>query len=461
MIFLRLFLGWLFQAGPFAFLCFQPFVKQLRFPMKKTGFLTAGLFFGLAAVFALSGCALHEKLPPNHQLFTTVNLVFIITLIPCLLWYLYAVTAVWQKKLFVFFYTITGALMITSLSNLILTKLLSNVELYDGLPYRGYTLPVLLLMTVVLLPVLSLTLRQHCRLLLDDVALKENLYLAILSAALFTILYSGLSYINYDILYNPMALFLYAALFIAIFVVYGILFKMLDILLEKLETQRKYSDTQRQLSLQEEQYRRISDNMETARRMRHDLRHHMVTLQGFLKNGETAKAEEYLEHYLLFVGECEIPKLCGNAIVNAVVGHYQMLAKEQNVRFSMRIAIPNEWIVKDMDLSVLLGNLLENALDAALTAQDNARFICLNMICSGKMLAITVDNGFHGAIEMEGERYLSTKTKHSGFGLSSVRAIAEKYSGGVEFTHDEKEFHSSVMLSIQPLTAESGSGVGA
>lgn len=93
-----------------------------------------------------------------------------------------------------------------------------------------------------------------------------------------------------------------------------------------------------------------------------------------------------------------------------------------------------------------MGNLLENAIDAADNGSAHERFIRFHMLCSGNMLAITVDNSFHGDVKMDGAQYLSSKANHSGLGLHNIEIIANKYEGGVEFTHDSQVFHSSVML---------------
>ena len=89
------------------------------------------------------------------------------------------------------------------------------------------------------------------------------------------------------------------------------------------------------------------------------------------------EAEQYLDHYLLVTKELEIPKLCDNAVVNTVADYYRMLSAEQDICFSARIAIPADLAVQDIDLSVLIGNLLENAFDAALLVEGEARFIPL------------------------------------------------------------------------------------
>ena len=427
MIFWRLFFGWLIQIGPFALLCIQPFAGQLRFPLRKTGAVMLILFAGLAAAFALTGCALHRASASDPWLFVKVNMAFFVSLIFCFLWYLYAVTASWPKKLFVFSYVLSGAFIITSISNAIATRL--HMGRSDGLPYLGCTPLILLLAAAAFLPVLLFVLKRHYQIMADSFTNRESIYISTLSIVLCVALSSGLICFGYLNLYEPMNLLLYIALLISIFAMHGICFKLLDITHEKMSAQRKYDELHCQLSLQVEQYRRISNNMEATRRMRHDLKHHMITIQGFLQGGNVKEAEQYLDHYLLVTKELEIPKLCDNAVVNT-------------------IAIPADLAVQDIDLSVLIGNLLENAFDAALLVEGEARFIRFNMACFGKMLAVTVDNGFNGTVKMEAGRYLSTKDQHSGFGLASVEAIAEKYSGGVEFTHEAEVFHSSVMLGI-------------
>ncbi len=429
---------------PFSFLCFQPFVKQYRFSTQKMIVITTGLGLWLAAAFALTGSVLHGLLPHNHQLFSAVNFVFLITLIPCFLWYLYAVQTSWPKKLFVFSYALTGAFLITSINNTIITRIYLGAN--DGLPYQGYTPLVLFLLTSAFLPILSLLLQRHYNIMQDGFTYKETIYLSALSLGLFAFLFVGLTCLGYSNLYQPMTLFLYFALLVSVFIIIGICFKILDMAHEKLSAQQKYNEVQHQLLIQEEQYRRISDNMEMVQHMRHDLRHHMVTLQSFLENGKVQNAKDYLNHFLTTAKEFTVPSLCDNDVVNTVVGHYQSLAEEQEIRFSVRISIPKELGISNIDLSVLLGNLLENAIDAVLSVDEADRNICFNMICSGKMLVIAVDNSFDGNVKQDGSRYLSTKKQHSGFGLQSVEMIAEKYSGGVEFTHDVNVFHSSVML---------------
>lgn len=447
MTFLRLFAGFLLQVIPFAVLAFYPYREHLRRSTKRSAVLTLWLILILATFFASGGCTLQHLFPPDHTLFQAVNVVFILCLIPCLLWYLYLVTEIWQKKLFIFSFALTCGLVINSINNVICTILIPYTG-YDGLPYQGWNVLILVLLTVLILPMFLLILIRYYCPVEAELTAKECTYLSGLPLFLFLLLAVGLSFIEYEYLYNPMSLFLFFALFVLVLVIYLIFFKMIYLSFEKLRSQHDASQTRHLLAIQEEQYRHICTNIENSRRMRHDMRHHIITLQGFLQRGQIQKASEYLEQYLHAVQQGELTELCRNPVVNMIVGYYHTIAVQEDIRFDARIQIPDTLPIPDIDLSVILGNLLENAIDAASRANPDERFIQFHMLCCGQMLAITMDNGFHGNIKKAENRYLSSKANHSGLGLRNIEAIADKYEGGVEFTHDLHVFHSSVMLAL-------------
>ncbi len=171
-----------------------------------------------------------------------------------------------------------------------------------------------------------------------------------------------------------------------------------------------------------------------------------MVIQGFLEHDETDKVRDYLTQYLEQTDRFTVTKVCGNPVVNMLVCHYMDLAKENDITFEPQIHIPDTLIIQNTDLSVLLGNLLENAFEAAAGASGEHRDIRLKIACPGKMLMIAAENGFNGVVRQDGERYLSTKHNHRGLGLKSIAQIAQKYDGNVEFVHNDMVFHTSIML---------------
>lgn len=212
------------------------------------------------------------------------------------------------------------------------------------------------------------------------------------------------------------------------------------------EADSEYRQMKSQVDLVNKEYEKIQKNIEECRRMRHDLIHHMCTLRGFLIDGQTKKAEEYLIQYAGNARQFEILHVCEYPVVNILIGHYHSLAQKHHIHFMPRINITRKLVIHNSDISILLGNLLQNAVEACSHMRDNRPAIQLTMMCSGNMLVITVDNSFDGTIKQQNHQYLSTKPGHTGIGLKSVTDIAEKYSGGTEFSHDGNIFHASVMI---------------
>lgn len=448
MLFVRLFTGYMVQVLPCAFLTFYASLRRLRFPVRRLAGLTAALLIGLAAVFAGAGLCLQRLMPPDETLFNAVNLVFCATLLPCLLWFLFAVTAPWQKKLFVFSFTITGSALAAIVSNTFVSSF-PMAGATDGLPYRSWAMLSQIAFSAAI-AVLSFLIIKYFYLPVEDkISPAENVYLSLLSVlalVLMTVLVIGFSTNEYNVLYRT-SLFLYLSLIVTVLVIYVVLFRVIAASYDKLAAQQEAGQARNLLTLQEEQYQRISDNIESSRRMRHDLRHHMILLQGFLQQGETERAAAYVENYLNTEKQDRVVWLCGNHTVNAVVSHYQAMAVEQGMGFTAHISVPDKLDVRNEDMAVLLGNLLENAIEAGGSGVER-RQIRFKMALSGGMLAIAVDNRFDGCISMDGGQYVSTKGQHRGIGLQSIRAIAETYGGFAEFSHEKDVFHSAVMLTL-------------
>ena len=245
-----------------------------------------------------------------------------------------------------------------------------------------------------------------------------------------------------------MSLFLFFALFILVLVIYLIFFKMMYLSYEKIHSQHDVYQARHLLSIQEEQYRHCA-SIESSRRMNHTSGTTWSLYRAFCRAGVFRVPATIWSSIWIPHGRSSSLRNCAATRWSTRWwGYYRALALQKGIRFQVRIQVPDELSVSDIDLSVILGNLLENAIDAADRGEQDERFIQFHILCSGQMLAITVDNGFQGEIKKADGRYVSSKPNHSGLGLRSIEMIADKYEGGVEFTHDPHVFHSSVMLAL-------------
>ena len=135
-------------------------------------------------------------------------------------------------------------------------------------------------------------------------------------------------------------------------------------------------------------------------------------------------------------------------IINILLHHYHRICQEESIEFVTAIPALPELSISDTDLSALLGNLLENALNGARHAISGHKYIHVHMRVQGNQFIITVDNSFDGVVEEARDTYLSTKKDHTGYGLLSVRQICKKYDGTGTFSHEGTVFHASAVITI-------------
>lgn len=121
-------------------------------------------------------------------------------------------------------------------------------------------------------------------------------------------------------------------------------------------------------------------------------------------------------------------------------------ARKASVDFSVRIQLPPSLPLREPELCSIFGNLLENALDACRECTDSAPFIRICAQEDAGHIVIAVDNTCcHPPIEENG-RFRSTKHDGLGTGTASIRSIAERYQGLVDFRYEDGIFYASVML---------------
>lgn len=441
----RLFFGFLFQVVPFGILAIYPFWNKLRITKKGAVALIVGSVVGIAAAFAISGCYLQSILPGDATLFNAVNVVFLICLIPCLVIYLTLVRASWQEKLFVFTFALTCAWSITATTDIAFT-IANRDGSFDGLPYQSWTPVLLLVLGVVFVPLLILLMKRAYLPIRDDISWKQGTVLALLAVAMFIMLASIFMITAFTDAANPLTTVLFVIVVVMVFAVYAAMLLLLRVGNERLVAQRQADCSEHLLRLQAQQINDMATMKQHDRRMRHDMRHALAGLRGFVAQGDTTAALDLIDEYSSSLPTNDTTRYCGNEAVNSLVRYYASIAKEQDVDLVVQIELHDALTISDSDLCVILGNLLDNAITAACQSDAGARWVKLGVASSGDAVSIALDNGFDGIVRKEGARYLTTKAGHSGLGLESIAYIAEKHYGSVEFSHDATVFRSSVLL---------------
>lgn len=237
----------------------------------------------------------------------------------------------------------------------------------------------------------------------------------------------------------------YLMLFGTCYVSYVVL-KVLNIAHDQLMLKEalKYADMS--LMAQKKQMDVLTSHMVETRKARHDLRQHLAVIQSYIDSNDKDALQEYIHVYQKELPPDTVELYSRNDVVNAIVCYYASLARSRGIQFEARLAFPKHCPVTDTDITVLLGNLLENAVEACAREPLEKPSIRLRIRTQYQNLFILVDNTCTHPVTFQGDTPQSSKRQGPGIGIASIREIAQRYHGITEFKVREQMFCASVML---------------
>ena len=192
----------------------------------------------------------------------------------------------------------------------------------------------------------------------------------------------------------------------------------------------------------EQMYRQV-------RGWRHDYRNHIQVMKAHLDAGRYEELDQYLRFLSDDLTSVDTVLKTGNVMVDAILNRKLNLAASQQIPVNAKAAVPPSLTVEPLDICVILGNLLDNAIEACTRISDQeARFLRVYLGTHRGQLYISVTNSAP-ALRRKGRQYLSTKIQGDhGFGLLRIDRIAAKYGGVVNRQSEEGVFATEILLPI-------------
>ena len=212
--------------------------------------------------------------------------------------------------------------------------------------------------------------------------------------------------------------------------------------------EEKDRNNQNILALQRAQYASLQSHMEEIRRARHDLRQHQNIIQAFLDSNDTAHLRSYLTAQQATIPNDSPRSFCRNYAVNLLLNHYAGLYTKEKIDFEFQVQLPEKLKSGESDVCVVIGNLLENALEACI-GQQGPYIRAVTRLKGDSGLTIIVDNTAPGPPVTDSDgNLLSTKGDTRGIGTRSIRYIARQYDGKADFQWENGMFMASVFLNL-------------
>lgn len=215
----------------------------------------------------------------------------------------------------------------------------------------------------------------------------------------------------------------------------------------------KYSKKESEWLLLMREYERQQNYIENLDRLtyklkaqRHDFNHHISCIYGLLDLNNTDEAKKYAKELLKDVQEVNNIVNIENSTILAILNNNLAVAKEKDIEVDLNIDIPKELKVNSMDISIILGNSLSNAIEACENLKK--KYIKLYMYMKGEYLIIKIKNSKEKDVFIDENSYETTKIdkENHGFGLKNIKYIVDKYDGLLKIEQSKEEFILNIAM---------------
>ncbi|WP_256132887.1 sensor histidine kinase [Anaerovorax odorimutans] len=412
----------------FAFFVFVPLKSRFRHNNMKTGILVLLLVIItiLITVFFLT----------PGMCFTKYNL------LGCLLWILSAVLVFhlaikgsWFELLFIVLVVLNLYVNILAIAKVIVSAAGVNSSAVENM----ISIVVLLLH----IPLLWLLLfKMYRRVVEFNIAFYFWKFIWIIPALAYTIFYVKIvndywKNIDYtgtgDILFSVLWSF---ATYIFFLVTLQMLIQAYNGIMAREQAKMKAA----QLQMEQEQYEKLLEQMESMARIRHDLKYHLLSMNGLAERNDMEGLQSYLHELAQGNLANEEPAICENHSLDVVLRHYAAKARKSGVSVKIQADIPRKVSIADIDLCIIFGNLVKNAVEACMDQESEPKSIELKAEAKNEQLVAMIQNTYDNRIKEHEGIYESTKHEGVGIGLSSVKRIVEKYEGLMKVDYSKTMF---------------------
>ncbi|AFA50065.1 sensor histidine kinase [Acetobacterium woodii] len=231
-------------------------------------------------------------------------------------------------------------------------------------------------------------------------------------------------------------------------VVVIVLFQNLE---QKKEEEQKRYQLQRQIKDIQSHISEIEQLYQQIKGVKHDVKNHVTTVESLIEQKNYAEATKYLSSMNKAVEILDHHFKTGNPITDVIINGKYNEAIKKNIKFQSKFAFPSDTNIDAFDLSIILNNALENAIEASQKGANG--FVTIESFRKKNTYLLMVENSYGGSIEMDETSGLPLTSKDDGnfhgMGLINLREVAKKYYGDIEIELTEDRFQLTIMIMIE------------
>ena len=203
-----------------------------------------------------------------------------------------------------------------------------------------------------------------------------------------------------------------------------------------------------QNSLIEQHYAEVENMYRTMRGWKHDWHNQLQVLSAYLDSGEYERAREYLDEVNQAILRIDTVIKTGNTMVDAILNSKISLMKSHQIQVEAEAKVPASLSVPDVDLCIIIGNLLDNAMEACFRLENGNRFVHIYIHTKGAQLYMSFTNSAGKKQKKVGNLFLSSKGSEHGFGLTRVDSLVAKNGGYLTRASEDGGYTTEVILPL-------------
>lgn len=210
---------------------------------------------------------------------------------------------------------------------------------------------------------------------------------------------------------------------------------------------RKYLNYQ--VAVMSRQVEEVNEIYMKMRGWRHDYHNHLQKLKAHLAMGQIAEAEKYLNELEGDLDGIKVKYTTGNISLDAILNSKLSIAEKEKIRINCKAETGENLSIEDVDLCVIIGNLIDNAVESCRKMPEDARrFLRIYLCIRKQQLYIAVTNSTGEVIRKLDAEYISNKRGDHGHGLKRIDLVVEKYNGYIRRANEPGVFSTEIMLPL-------------
>lgn len=241
---------------------------------------------------------------------------------------------------------------------------------------------------------------------------------------------------------------------VLIFILNIYLFSLLSKVSENAEIKGKLALYDQASDLQYRYYQEMEQKLEDSRKTVHDMKNHLQAMERLYQTGEAEKGRQYGDDLRQLLNSFSQDYYTDNRVLNIVINDKAERGRMSGVPVACALNQIDLSFMKEMDITTIFANLLDNAIEAACEAREPWTKLKADNVRD--FIVISVENSMKKSPVLNESWLNSNKEGHQGYGLENVKRALEKYNGHLRIETGENTFKVSLFILVQTEVKNDG-----